>query len=408
MTDVRPFSAWRYDIGQVGPLSEVVAPPCDHITPELREKLYARSEFNVSRLTRAKPPVDDPSPEAAAAVAADTLRHWRSERVLVRDHAEAVYVIHQHFQADGRECVRRGFLARVRVETEGIRPHEQLRSDDVADRLALLRAAQMNLSPVFGFYDDRRNRVQQGLDAATAGVTAFEVVDTDAVLNRVWPVTDPSALEAVRDFMSDRAIYIADGHHRFAAAAAYARDFEQDRGRHPASFVLMHLVGTGDPGLTVEPTHRVLSGLPPVTSAELQRGLADKFDFESAATAEEAWQLAAADGRGHLLVLGTADGRWTIALSRTRYALAADTLNAALLPAVQNAWPDTAATVRPVAGVGDASGALVSGDAQVACLLPPPSLEQIQAVADQGQRFPAKCTYFTPKTPAGLVFYPLT
>src|SRR5690349_17323761 len=128
MADIRAFRAFRYDLGRVGPLSDVVAPPYDVIDPALQQRLYDRSPHNAIRLELTK---DEPAagePDDKYTRAARTLKSWIAEDALRQDTARALYVYEQEFEAEGKTYTRRGFFARVRLEpfeTGSIYAHEQ-------------------------------------------------------------------------------------------------------------------------------------------------------------------------------------------------------------------------------------------------------------------------------------------
>src|SRR5436190_1238950 len=179
MADVRAFRAFRYDLGRVGTLSDVIAPPYDVIDPGLHEG------------------------------------------ILTQDSARSLYVYEQEFEVEGRpghppqRVARRGFLARVRLEPLGqgrIYAHEETMPGPKADRLNLFRATQMNLSPVFGLYPDEQGSVQELLDRAVARSLPLEATDHLGVVSRLWPVTDQHVQSEVAGLMGPRPIFIADGH----------------------------------------------------------------------------------------------------------------------------------------------------------------------------------------------------
>src|SRR5665213_163245 len=168
MAEIRPFRAYRYDLGRVGALSDVIAPPYDVIDPALQQKLYDRSPYNVIRLILNKEQPGDGENENRYTRAAGLLREWQADDVLVRDSAQALYVYEQDFEVEGRRYTRRGFLARVRLEPFGsgrIYPHEETLAGPKADRLRLFQATEMNLSPVFGLYPDPDDGVMKQLQA---------------------------------------------------------------------------------------------------------------------------------------------------------------------------------------------------------------------------------------------------
>src|SRR5678815_594462 len=128
MADIQGFRGFRYDLGRVGSLSEVVAPPYDVVSPDLQEKLYTRSDFNAIRLELSRDEPEDNEIENRYARAARTIKEWVHGNVLRQDTARSLYVYEQEFEVEGRTYTRRGFFARVRLEpfeTGKIFAHEQ-------------------------------------------------------------------------------------------------------------------------------------------------------------------------------------------------------------------------------------------------------------------------------------------
>src|SRR2546423_5610944 len=119
MADIRPFRAFRYDLGRVGALSDVIAPPYDVINPALQQSLYDRSPYNVIRLILNKEQPSDTASDNRYTRAARYLRDWQADGILTQDSARSIYVYHQEYEVEGRRHVRKGFLARVRLEPFG-------------------------------------------------------------------------------------------------------------------------------------------------------------------------------------------------------------------------------------------------------------------------------------------------
>src|SRR4051794_12698846 len=143
MADIRPFRAFRYDLGRVGTLGDVVAPPYDVIDPALQEALYDRSPYNVVRLILNRESPADTDQDNRYTRSAACLRDWLADDVLVQDSARSLYVYHQDYTVEGRSFTRKGVLARVRLEAFGqgrIYPHEQTLAGPKADRLKLFHA----------------------------------------------------------------------------------------------------------------------------------------------------------------------------------------------------------------------------------------------------------------------------
>src|SRR5438270_3285946 len=119
MADIRAFRAFRYDLGRVGSLGDVVAPPYDVVDPTLQTALYARSPYNVIRLILNKEEPGDTQNNNRYTRAAQFLRDWQADGILTQDSARAIYVYHQEYEVEGRRHVRKGLLARVRLEPLG-------------------------------------------------------------------------------------------------------------------------------------------------------------------------------------------------------------------------------------------------------------------------------------------------
>ena len=119
MADIRAFRAFRYDLGRVGTLSDVIAPPYDVIDPALQQALYDRNPYNVIRLILNKRTAQDSDSDNCYTRAARTLRDWQADGVLAQDSARSLYVYHQDFEVEGKRFTRKGFLGRVRLEPFG-------------------------------------------------------------------------------------------------------------------------------------------------------------------------------------------------------------------------------------------------------------------------------------------------
>lgn len=434
MADIRAFRAYRYDLGRVGALSDVIAPPYDVIDPALQKALYERSPHNVIRLILNCEEAADTENENRYARAGRCLRDWLHQGILQQDSARSLYVYHQDFEVEGTRFTRKGFLARVRLERFGegrIYPHEETMSGPKADRLKLTRATNMNLSPIFGLFPDDSG-VQQKLDEAVRRSLPLEATDHLGVVSRLWPVSDQQVVSAVTGLMGPKPIFIADGHHRYETALKHLEELRaagqvRDAEASP-NFVLMMMVSMSDPGLVILPTHRLVSGLPADLKADrLATLLKEHFQVETAgkgeAGARAAWETIEADGAQELLGFGTvADGIWQTA--RFRSPALMEKLAATHGPA----WRSLAVSIlhevalnhllrdglhvqpqcRYVHLLREAIDDVAAKGCQLAALVPPATMKHVEQIAGNLERMPPKSTYFYPKLLSGLVFNPLT
>jgi uncharacterized protein (DUF1015 family) len=432
MPEIAAFRGLRYDLGHVGELSDVIAPPYDVIDEELQDGLYKKHPANVIRLilNRNEPGDDDTSNRYTRA--ARFLKNWRSEGVLQTEPDPAIYVYHQIFDADGQTFTRRGFMCRVRLERFGegkIYPHEETHASAKADRLKLTNACRANLSQIFGLYPDPENQAQEILEAKIRGVAPLEATDHLGVVHRIWPLTDVNTIAEVATALSPKAMYVADGHHRYETACNY-RDQLAAEGDlpsdHPANFVLTMCVSMHDAGMIVLPTHRLLHGIEVLTSEQLIEKIGDCFSTRVAGEgpdlAESIWEtIQVEDKQGTIGLYCPADQRWVLAeindRSIQRMSEISDDhstdwqgLGVAILHRL---------IIEDLLGISDLPKpkyvhlvdevvqGLDSDEFQLAAVVMPATLDHIRAISEHGERMPAKSTYFYPKLLSGLVINPL-
>src|SRR3954465_5607206 len=272
MADVQPLRALHYDLARVGGLQPVAAPPYDVIDAAQRAELVARSPYNVVE-------IDLPQNGGGGGgnpylTAGDVLRSWATDGIVGRDAPPALWALAQDYTGpDGRPRTRHGIFARVRVEDYGpgrIRPPERTHPGPKEDRLRLTRATRANLSPIFSLYDDPAGRAWGAVAPHTHVAPWGEVAEDDGTVHRLWRVSDPQALEAVQAALAGVELLIADGHHRYETARVFAQEPGAPEG---ADHVLMCLVALQDPGLTVFPTHRLVTGLDDEQRTKLREAL---------------------------------------------------------------------------------------------------------------------------------------
>ncbi len=452
MPHISAFRGIRYDLGHVGSLSDVIAPPYDVIDAELQKQLVDGHPNNCTRLILGQDEPGDDDTNNRYTRAARFLKNWLREGVLFTEANPAIYVYHQEFEEAGQKFTRRGFMCRTRLEPFGegnIHPHEETHGGAKADRLKLWKSCRANMSQIFGLYPDPQNVAQGLLEQAIIGQTPLEATDHLGVLHRIWPVTDVSVITEVVAAMGGKPVYIADGHHRYETACNYRDELaaelaakgEQLDEQHPANYVLMMCVSMSDPGMIVLPTHRLFRGLPPMTSAQLCERLGQVFETspagEGPARAPELWEeIETEDSQGTLAFFTAEDQHWTFArltdAGRAKMAEAAhdhcdewQTLGVSLLhrlvvdtlldspnlpaPKYVRSIEEVVSGLEHGDSVGrDHTGQMASGGRfELAALVMPATLDHIRAISNAAERMPAKSTYFYPKLLSGLVFNPL-
>jgi uncharacterized protein (DUF1015 family) len=418
MVDIQPLHALHYDLSVVGSLDSVVAPPYDVIDAELRQRLVERSPYNVVA-------VDLPQGGSDPYATAEELwQAWQLQGAITHDREPALWAHTQDYTGpDGNSHTRRGFFCRVRVEDYGpgrIRPHERTHPGPKEDRLRLTRATRTNLSPIFSLFSDPANAAWGALEPATTQPPWGEVDDSDGTVHRLWRVSDQQVIAAVQSATRDAELLIADGHHRYETARAYAQEIGKE-GEH--NYVLMCLVALEDPGLTVFPTHRLVKGLEPARQEALAQALRRDFHIEEVA----AEQIAPPQGDGPLQ-LGYIDSHFKRAFrltlkdqaiadaaltghSKAYRHLDTGVLETLLLKGALGLTDDDISHLNNFGYARDSSQALSmvrSGEYDVAFLMRPTPVAQVSDVAAAGENMPPKSTYFFPKLLTGLLFNPLS
>jgi uncharacterized protein (DUF1015 family) len=423
MADLQPLRALRYDLNVVGSLQSVIAPPYDVIDPEQRAALAARSSHNVVNIDLPQPPLGGDAYEEAARL----LDLWKRQGAVTRDATPALWALQQDYTApDGRQLTRRGIFARVRVEQYRpgkIRPHERTHPGPKEDRLRLTRATQANLSPIFSLYDDPANAAWAALKPHLTTDPWGTATDADGTLNKLWRIDDGAAIARVQMTLGDTELLIADGHHRYETARAYA---EEIGGEGDHRYVLMCLVALQDPGLTIFPTHRLLNNLKePAVQQRLGKYLREHFDVTPIETSE--LRPPDAEGVGGKLTMGYLDSfhqqPYRLVLKDQALADAAladypepyrhlDTavLETLIFKGVLSMTEDDISHLNGLAysRTDDEALQLVqSKQYDCAFFLRASPVKQVQEIAAAGVNMPPKSTFFYPKVPTGLLFNPL-
>src|SRR4051812_45787435 len=405
MAHVEPFRALHYDLDRTGGLQSVVAPPYDVIDAGQRAELLTRSPHNVVEIDL---PQSDGDPYAHAA---DVFDHWQAEGVLVRDDEPALWALEQDYTGpDGQRRTRHGFFARVKVEDYGpgrIRPHERTHPGPKEDRLRLTRATHANLSPIFSLYDDPGGAAWGALAPHLTGAPWAEVTDEDGTVHRLRRVTDPEAHRRVAEALAPAELLIADGHHRYETARVHHAE-------GGAGHVLMCLVALQDPGLTVFPTHRLLTE---IRDRDALRETIER-DFDVAPTdaleptGDGPVRMGYLDNHHRRPLMLTLRDPATVATALPDKPAPYRELDTAVLEALvlHGALGMSEDDISHLNGLDYARNTdqarerVETGTAQAAFFMRATPVSQVRDVAATGESMPPKSTYFFPKVLTGMVF----
>jgi uncharacterized protein (DUF1015 family) len=477
---IYPFRALRYNTAKVK-LSDVVTQPYDKISPAMQEAYYEQSPYNLIRVILGKRNPADTDAENVYTRAAKSLQDWRREAVLVEEREPALYGYAQKYTVPGTTEVRerRGLICLGHLydyAEQVVYRHEQTLAKPKSDRLSLFKATRTYCEQIYMLYSDPSFTVEKLVFGNTTGDPATPadetVTDEYGVVHSVWKVTDPHILNLIVGALSDKKLIIADGHHRYETSTAYAREraaelgladsthqsgkSEKQPGDHdespsndadmtvgpplpvppfPEAAMMMTLVNTDAPGITILPTHRIVYGLKDFSSVAFLEKAAEFFDISKVeaksvagksdaegveTTTERMAPLAGTDGVAFLAVMK--DGTFLLQgkadaidaalqhVAPRQRPMDVVQLHALVLEQLLELTPESIRqqeNLRYLRSAEDAAAQVARGEADIAFLIKPVTLDQMKEVSLGGEVMPQKSTDFYPKLLSGLAFYAL-
>jgi uncharacterized protein (DUF1015 family) len=405
--EIRPFRAYRYAGDAARDVSAVVAPPYDQISPETQDHLYAMHPHNIVRVTF--PRDADDKYRGARGV----LDRWLADGTWRRDDRPAIYPYHQTYNVSGQTVTRMGFVALGEVSDYArgmVLPHERTHAGPKRDRMDLLEATAADIGLLFMLASDPGGELRRA--TSPAGEPIAEARDAKGELHRLWRITDEATIDRVRAIMAARPVIIADGHHRYETAVAYAQ-------RHPgADDKLMAFFALEAPGLTILPNHRLVHGVQGFDFDDFTQMAARWFDVSSLSDPEtvrlDNRTIGVVNGPDATLLRlkpgALRDIAWPETTTPAWRGLAVSILHEGLLRpllGITEAELDAKTHVDYTADRAEAIQLARAGKYQAAFLIAPTTPEELQAVVRGGELLPQKSTHFYPKLLDGLVFHRL-
>ena len=446
MARLYPFRALRYDTSRVR-MEDVVTQPYDKITPEMQQRYYEASPYNLIRVILGKHEPGDNEQTNCYSRAAESLKDWRKERILVEEAEPALYGYTQTYTvphtAETRE--RRGFIALGHLydyADKVVYRHEQTFPKHKSDRLALFKATRAYCEQIYMLYSDPAFTAEKLIFGSGDHARPADLAITDEyhVVHRVWKLTDPAIINLILTSMADKKLIIADGHHRYETSVAYAKERsaqlklplgqpadpdEQLSPSHlpvpafPEAAMMMTFVNMDAPGITILPTHRVVFGLEGFNTKDFLAKAEEFFEITPLASADLE-PLAASEGTAFLVA--TRDGNHLLQArpEAVKSALAGVPARQAQLGVVQlhsilldrilgltQERITQLGNLKFIREATEAVGLVHAGEADVAFLIKPITLDQLRDVSLSGDVMPQKSTDFYPKLLSGLAIYAL-
>ena len=412
MVKVKPFAAVRppKDI-----VTEVAAPPYDVLNSQ--EAKDMAGEKSLLHITKPEIDFDPILPDHDQRVydrAVVNFKEWQKRGWLVQDAKPCYYVYAQTM--DGRTQFGLVLCAHTDDYAEGrIKKHELTRKDKEDDRMIHVRIQNANIEPVFFAYRDN-DALNAIVSRYAAGEPEYHFVDENNFGHTFWVVDDDADIARITEVFTTQveAFYVADGHHRTAAAARVGAEKRAQNPHHTGEEEYNYFMAVCFPEsqLKIIDYNRVVKDLNGLTPEQLVTCLGG--DFEVECMGEDIYRPQRLHNFSMYL-----EGKWYSLTARPgRYddgdpigVLDVTILSRLVLDkllGIKDLRTDNRIDfVGGIRGLGELSRRVDSGEMKVAFALYPVSMEQLMGIADSGSIMPPKTTWFEPKLRSGLAIHKL-
>lgn len=345
--------------------------------------------------------------------AVENFQKFQREGWLVQDEKEQYYLYAQTM--DGR--IQYGLVVGASVDdylTGKIKKHELTRKEKEVDRMHHIEINNANIEPVFLSFPT--NEVLERVIAQTAKTQPeYDFVSEDGIGHTLWCISDDAVINEITEaFAKIPYLYIADGHHRTAAAAHVGEEKAKADPNHTGKEEYNYLLAVCFPEshLKVMDYNRVVKDLNGLTDEEFLQKVGEKFVVEDKGT--EIYRPAALhnfslylDGKWYSLTAkeGTYDDNDPIGVLDVK--ISSDYILRDILNIVDLRTDKRIDFVGGIRGLGELKDRVDSGEMKMALALYPVTMRQIIDIADSGNIMPPKATWFEPKLRSGLIIHKL-
>ena len=412
MVRIKPFAAVRPPREYV---EEVASRPYDVLnSAEAQKEAGEKSLLHITKPEIDFSPIIDEHSQQAYDKAVENFKAWQSRGWLVQDDKPYYYIYAQTME--GRTQYGLVVCAHTDDYAESkIKKHELTRKDKEDDRMIHVRIQDANIEPVFFAYPDNE-RVNEIVRRYTAGTPEYDFVAEDGFGHTFWIIDKQEDIDELTAIFADiPAFYVADGHHRTAAAARVGAEKKANNPLHTGEeeYNWFMTVAFPDSQLKIIDYNRVVKDLNGLTPEQLVEALRDDFDVCEKGT--ETYR----PGRLHEFSMYL-EGKWySLTAKEGRYD-DNDPIGVLDVTILSNLVLDKILGIKDlrtdkridfvggIRGLGELSARVDSGEMAVAFALYPVSMKQLVDIADSGNIMPPKTTWFEPKLRSGLAIHKLS
>ncbi len=409
MVKVKAFRGLRPKASLV---ERVAAPPYDTLSSEEAREMASANEHSFLRVTKPEitfDPSEDLSKVDLYRRAKENLQALIDNESMIRDEKNSIYI----YRLNWRDVEQTGYMLLSAVDDYlkgAIKRHEFTRPDKESDRTRLSDVLNAQPGPVFLFYPPNNN-LDKLLESTTGGEPKFDFVAAD-VRHRIWIIDDPKLVaDIVAGFAGIKATYIADGHHRCAAAANVCKERRGANpgfsGQEPFNFFLTVIFPENQ--LRILPYNRVVTDLNGLSVADFVGKVSERFEVTPSPDnkpvdpeAEEAIGMYI-DGKWYRLVPGPNSYNQHDPIESLHISILSKNLLEPLLGISKPRTDKRIDFVGGIRGTRELVKLVDSGRFAVAFAVPAVTLKALRDVADKDGIMPPKSTWFEPKLRSGLV-----
>ena len=432
MVEVSPFKGIMYNKEKIRNLDDVMSPPYDIISTEMQNKLYNKHPNNFVRLILGKENQSDNEHDNRYTRAKEQFGAWLNESILQGPDKPAVFPYKIDYEIKNQKKTMSGFFVLLKLDPDYklVKAHERTLSKPKADRLNLMRTCHANLEPIQLLYIDENDTIMKNIDEKI-DEPVINVKGYDGFTHRLWKLEDENIISKITEKLSDKILFIADGHHRYQTAINYAGEVKKKTGNNDedASFNyrMVILANMFDEGLSILPTHRFIK-MPDINVDDLIKKLGEYFvveektvdsfkgDYKSLSkkikeeleTKTEHKFAMYIKNQYYILTLEDERimDRFADDRSETWRTLDVSILHKIILEHLMGINEKNLEDHVKYTRVDEEAIEFVDeGRYDLSFLMNATKIEELKAVADAGEHMPQKSTYFLPKMLSGLVMY---
>ncbi|RJP29053.1 MAG: DUF1015 domain-containing protein [Candidatus Omnitrophota bacterium] len=421
MTRIKPFKALVYNKDKIKDIASVVCPPYDVISKEKQEYFHQKHKNNLIHILLGK----DTPQEDKYKKAQEYFQSWVKEAVFCQDVSPAIYFYSQRYKLRGESKIRLGFIALLRLEegSSKVFKHEHTRHQAIEDRFKLMSAVKANLSPIFIVFPDKNRIVTRIFNQAISTQAPFiDLKDEEGTEHKVWRIDSPDVIASVQSAISHEDTFIADGHHRYEVSCAY-RDMVRKKHAdklsddEPVDYTMAYFTSANSLGLTILPIHRRVIVGPNFNTEHFITQLKEFFAVEPIKDKAQLFYLLEKAARNEHAIGACIHGAfWFMRLKNVKIldklisdkpkvyrTLDVSVLNHLVFEKILGFASKEAERISYYHNQDELLDELAKDKTSIGFFLNPVKIEQIMSVALEGEKMPAKSTFFYPKLLSGLL-----